>query len=160
MSAQIDPRLQTLEANLVLGIQVDEEDQWLLLETPYTLLVRSTDIKVYRVVNTKASYLHREIMKPPPELVVDHINGNGLDNRKKNLRICTQAQNVRNRAPIKGRYKGVSSRGGGVWRARITVDGRMIYLGDHLSEIAAAKAYDQAAIRFHGEFARLNFYGS
>lgn len=101
--------------------------------------------------------LHRELMQPPAELDVDHINGNGLDNRRENLRVCTTAENCRNRVGLGG-YKGVRLfRKSGKWGARIVVDYRHIHLGCFATPEEAARAYDDAALKLHGPFARLNF---
>lgn len=92
--------------------------------------------------------------------LVDHANNNGLDNRKANLRPATQQQNSRNRqlrSDNSTGYKGVSfSRERNDWTACI-FDGRTIHLGRHPNPIAAARAYDAAALDLFGEFARLNF---
>jgi hypothetical protein len=88
-------------------------------------------------------------------MVVDHINGNGLDNRRCNLRICTPAQNGLNSRPRvdgKSRFKGVFPHGDR-WRAK--VGGRHLGLFD--DEVEAAKARDRLARKLHGKFARLNF---
>jgi hypothetical protein len=106
--------------------------------------------------------MHREIMNAPVGLVVDHKNGDGLDNRKENLRITTQAQNQYNRKKYKGKttsqYKGVHLKSGRkTYTAKIGVGGKSIFLGSFENEIDAAKAYDEAAKKYHGEYARLNF---
>jgi len=105
--------------------------------------------------------MHRLIMDPPRGYVVDHINGDGLDNRRANLRLATHAQNGRNRRKIKkgiSKYKGVSwEESTGKWRALIHVDRKKISLGCYKDEVTAAKVYDKAAKKYHGEFARLNF---
>lgn len=105
--------------------------------------------------------MHREIVNAPDNLNVDHKNGNGLDNRRANLRICTQAQNTHNRRKNKQSmsiYKGVCWMGKiGKWMARIMVDGESIYLGVFSEQIDAARAYDNAARIHYGEFAWLNF---
>ena len=106
--------------------------------------------------------MHRVIMHAPEWLYVDHINGNGLDNRKANLRIATPAQNCQNRgkylAGTVSRFKGVMCRGKNPsWGASIKANSKEIWLGTFRSEIEAAKAYDRAAKKYHGEFARLNF---
>jgi len=91
-------------------------------------------------------------------LVADHIDGNGLNNQKSNLRVCTNQQNSFNhkRGINKSGYKGVGYVDGLV-RARICINGKLIHLGMYKNEIEAAKAYDSAAIYYYGEFAKLNF---
>jgi dipeptidase D len=112
----------------------------------------------------KSVYLHREIMDPPKGLLVDHKNGDTLDNRKANLRLATHSQNVCNSNSRIDKSKTVSRFRGLVflkrkkkWGARITYHGKVIWLGTFTNEIDAAKAYDAAARKYHGEFARLNF---
>jgi len=101
--------------------------------------------------------MHRLIMDAQPGEVVDHINGTPTDNRRSNLRICTQRENARNRKPHSGReFKGVYERGGR-FRALIMEDGKQSNHGSYATAIEAAIAYDAAASRLHGEFARLNF---
>lgn len=98
-------------------------------------------------------------------MMIDHKNGNGLDNRRSNLRFCTNAQNQHNQRkwgsrsgkPLSSRYKGVSWHRRGHWRAKIQAQGKRRYLGQFQSEEAAARAYDRAARELHGEFAVLNF---
>jgi hypothetical protein len=102
--------------------------------------------------------MHRMIMRPPRGMVVDHINGNGLDNRRCNLRICTRAQNARNgpkRAGSKFRFVGVYPRGD-KWQACVTCNGKDHYLGPFDDEVAAAKARDRLASKLFGEYAWLN----
>lgn len=111
---------------------------------------------------TKMVYLHREIMKAPKKLVVDHRNNNGLDNRRFNLRLATHSENMQNRrkngAKTSSRFNGVSfHKPTGQWSCAIHHQGKYIWLGRFDSEIEAAKAYDEAARKYHGEFARLNF---
>lgn len=100
-------------------------------------------------------YMHGEM----PSCDIDHINCLKSDNRLANLRLCTKAgngQNTRKRPNMSSRYKGVSRRRlTGKWKAGIDVQGRKIYLGYHDTEEAAYAAYREAALRYHGEFARL-----
>ncbi|MEN6533310.1 MAG: HNH endonuclease [Bryobacteraceae bacterium] len=91
-------------------------------------------------------------------LDVDHKNGNGLDNRRCNLRPATRAQNRQNSNSHTGRFKGIAFENG-KWVAKIRVGGPVIYLGRFSDEIEAARAYDDAARKHHGEFARPNFPG-
>ena len=92
---------------------------------------------------------------------VDHINNNGLDNRRCNLRLATRQQQNMNRKKLKGcssRYKGVYwAKNRKKWCVRIEFNAKVMFLGYFESEIKAGKAYDEAAIKYFGEFARLNF---
>ena len=115
-----------------------------------------------RLPNGKYSRLlmHRQIIHVPEGYVIDHINGNGLDNRKANLRPATVAQNAWNskkRNPRSG-YKGVCfDKDKGLWRAAIVCNRKRIHLGYFKDKTTAAKAYDKAAKKYHGQFASLNF---
>jgi len=105
--------------------------------------------------------MHRLIMNAPEGLVVDHIDRNGLNNRKCNLRLCTKAQNVQNSRPRRNRsskYKGVFwNKLNKKWSASIHKGDKRIYLGGFDDEIEAALAYDRKAAELFGEFAYLNF---
>ena len=109
--------------------------------------------------------MHQEILKVPKGMVVDHINNDGMDNRSANLRAATKAQNSRNRKKFlksdgskQSKYKGVSwHKKTHKWEASITFERKSIYLGIFKNEIDAAKAYDEAAKKYHGQFACLNF---
>lgn len=106
---------------------------------------------------------HRLIMTAPKDVQIDHKNMVRSDNRKLNLRFATDTENKRN----KGLQKNNRSGAKGVWysskhnkyEAYIGVDGRKIHLGYHPTVIKASQAYDQAALRYFGEFARLNSLG-
>jgi len=107
-------------------------------------------------------WMHREIIHIPDNLLCDHINRNSLDNRKANLRPATASQNLCNRpkrkSKTRSKYKGLEwDRTQRKWKARIQFNNRKIYLGSFTNEIVAAKAYDNAAKKYHREFANLNF---
>lgn len=107
-------------------------------------------------------FLHRVIMGITDRRVqIDHINRNGLDCRRSNLRICSQQENVFNTRPHKvstSRFKGVYWYSSAKrWRAVIRPCGKHVHLGTFTSEADAAIAYDNAARKFFGEFAYLNF---
>lgn len=103
--------------------------------------------------------MHRVVMDAAAELVVDHINRNRLDNRRCNLRVCTERENLCNRPARLARsgFRGVSKTKTGRWIAYIVHDFKNIHLGQFETAIEAASAYDAAALKFRGEFARLNF---
>lgn len=95
------------------------------------------------------------------QILVDHIDGNGLNNQRNNLRPCTKSQNGMNRGAIKNKsskYKGVSwLKCGNKWAAEIRANNKKTYIGIFSSEEDAAKAYDTKAKELHGDFAKLNF---
>lgn len=101
------------------------------------------------------------IMEVPTGFVCDHINHSGMDDRKKNLRICTHRQNMWNSRPSKtssSKFKGVSwSKEHKRWRAYARPSHKYIHLGEFGDEVDAAKAYDAKAKELYGEFACLNF---
>lgn len=102
--------------------------------------------------------MHRFVTKCPNGMVVDHINGNPLDNRKENLRICTQHQNLLNRRKLKPGYKGVYwQEHAKSWRAAIKYEKRRIHIGYFKNQKDAAEAYDKKAKELFGDFAFINF---
>ncbi|KKN00551.1 hypothetical protein LCGC14_1136610 [marine sediment metagenome] len=108
----------------------------------------------------KRIYLHRFILAAKHGKEVDHINGNGLDCRRLNLRLCTTQENRRNQRKSRGKsiYKGVSKRArSSNWRAYINVGGKHKDLGEYVSEYEAGRVYDRAAIEYFGAFAKTNF---
>jgi hypothetical protein len=111
--------------------------------------------------NKQRVLMHNEIIDIPEGMVCDHINHKGLNNRKPNLRPATVSQNncnTRKRGQTTSRYRGVSQDArSNKWRARINANGRRIHLGMFDDKVDAAKAYDTAARKYHGEFAVLNF---
>ena len=110
---------------------------------------------------TRFIYMHRQIMDAPKGMQVDHANGDKLDNRRANLRLCTNAENSRNSTSRKGSssaYLGVCwDKQHGKWLAKIRIDGRTKHLGRYETEIDAAMIYDAAARIHHGKFANPNF---
>jgi hypothetical protein len=118
--------------------------------------------KVYasRHSDGRIVYMHREIMHTSEGMETDHINGDVLDNRRSNLRICTRKENARNIKRISSNtsgYKGVHwDKVNKKWRAQIQVDEKMKHIGRFESLLDAINAYDRAAIKFFGEFASTN----
>lgn len=112
---------------------------------------------------TQSEILHRVIMGAPKGMLVDHRDGNRRNNTRGNLRVCTPAQNSANRHAHRigrSRYRGVSWNEhprATQWSGTIRVLGRTIRLGRFATEEEAARAYDDAARKHYGEFARLNF---
>lgn len=106
-------------------------------------------------------YMHRIIMNAPDGIEVDHINGDKLDNRRENLRFANRSQNSRNTPKRKNGtsgFKGVTFvKRLSKWKAQIEIDNRGKYLGVFLDKEDAARAYDEVAKMYFGEFAKLNF---
>ena len=108
-------------------------------------------------------YMHRVIMGATKGQIVDHIDHDTLDNRRANLRICTPGQSARNRQknktknkrPTTSIYKGVVQKGN-KWVAQCMCQGTIHYLGSYDNEDNAARAYNDVARKYHGEFAYLN----
>ena len=147
---------------------VDPDDYWRLSKHKWYALRNGRIFYAARSEKTdngQKCYLpmHRAVLNVPNNMVVDHINRNGLENRKANLRPATHAHNMRNRAKRSDRtynskYKGVSQRRDRkLYEAQIRINGRPIFLGRFTDEITAAKAYDRAAQKYHGQFALPNF---
>lgn len=110
----------------------------------------------------RTEFMHRFILGAVPGEITDHIDGDGYNNQRTNLRPCTHGENCRNarkqRTGNSSRYKGVCwHKQIGRWVAFICCDNKSEYLGTFTSEVDAAIAYDAAAQRLHGEFARLNY---
>ena len=105
--------------------------------------------------------MHRMIMQAPKGVEVDHINGNGLDNRRENLRLATRHENCRNARKQQGcssRYRGVSwYKTKQRWESRLNFNGRLYHLGYHDDEEDAARIYDNKARELFGDFVTVNF---
>lgn len=103
--------------------------------------------------------MHRLILGVLPEIHVDHVNGDTLDNRRCNLRVATRRENSANSVCRSGSgYKGAYPvTGKPQWFAAVTVARKTIYLGCYGTREEAARAYDEAARRYFGKFARVNF---
>lgn len=117
--------------------------------------------KVNGYAHSKSGYMHRIIMGASKDYHVDHINNNILDNRRANLRLCSNSQNHMNipkrSTSTSSRFKGVAWDGRtGKWAASIKKDYKKIWLGRHATEEGAARAYNEAAKKHFGEFASLN----
>lgn len=103
--------------------------------------------------------MHRLLLGQPPGMDIDHIDGDGLNNQRANLRQCTRLENGKNqrrRTTNSTGFKGVHF-GGGKFHVQIMVNRKQHHIGAFATAEAAALAYDEAARRLHGEFARLNF---
>lgn len=109
-------------------------------------------------IDKKSVRVHRKIMNAPKGIRIDHINRNKLDNRKENLRPCTNIENCRNIGISKRNtsgYKGVKrAQRANRWEAYISVCGKKIFLGSFIELEDAAKAREEAEIRYYGDFAR------
>ena len=104
--------------------------------------------------------MHRVIMNPPAGMVIDHIDGNGLNNTRENLRICTTGENLWNARKAEGctsKFKGVSiRRDKGCYQAQIMVKGDRKHLGYFKTQEEAAEAYNRAKKEKHGVHGLLN----
>jgi hypothetical protein len=105
--------------------------------------------------------MHREVLGLGKSMHTDHVDGNGLNNTRANLRPCSRSENMRNRrshTEATSKFKGVSwCKDASMWRAQIVVDHKRIHLGRFDNEVEAARVYDAAALQYFGEFARPNF---
>lgn len=135
---------------------VDDADLPLVSSRRWYLVLKHSTWYV-RCTKTK-EYLHRILSEAPDGVYVDHVNGDGRDNRRSNLRLCAHHQNLRNTGKHKDNsagFKGVSrTSSGSRFRARIRSGGRDILIGHFCTAEEAAEAYRQAAERLHGEYAR------
>jgi len=142
----------------------DEDFEW-LNQWKWYAHKSKRDHTFYAIRNIKhpktTIKMHRLILGVTnPKIIVDHIDGNGLNNCRENLRECSSSQNCMNRGPNKNKsipYKGVYfERATGKWFARITVGGKVIRMGTFKNIEDAARQFNCAAIKYHGDFAKLN----
>lgn len=137
---------------------VDEEDYERIAAHKWHTRVDRRAIRWADGANSRRVLMHREVVSAPDGVIVDHANGDTLDNRRSNLRICTAAQNAWNVRAVRGkRFKGVQRYEPNRWRARIRINGHLTHIGSFGSEVEAALAYDVIARQLFGEFACLNF---
>lgn len=143
---------------------VDDEDYEFLTQwkwrhgCTHNYAVRTQHYRVNKKGKGKTIQMHRIVMDAPKGIMVDHINGNSLDNRKENLRFCNNGQNQSNSLSKKGSssvYKGVNFHKN-KWRATITINKKSLHLGTYDTEKEAALAYNTKAKEVFGDFSRLN----
>ena len=146
------------QGNEVARAIIDKEDYPKVLAVGSKFGMQKHKNKSKRYVISRGGRLHHVILNT--KNLTDHINGNPLDNRKNNLRICSVNQNARNsKRPINNTsgFKGVTWHiHVKKWKATIGVNSQNIHLGYFDNKIEAARAYNQAAKKYHGEFARFN----
>lgn len=149
---------------------VDEKDAACLPSVKWHAIYNARTKKWYATASlqhgmkVRTVYMHRYILNAPQGMHVDHINGDGLDNRRSNLRLATRSQNQHNRRTQYNNatgYKGVSyfKNDRSYWM-QFQVNGRRVRVGGFKTAMEAAKAYDRLAREHHGAFARLNFPGN
>jgi len=145
---------------------IDDEDYDKIKELKFYVVKQKSGVCYarYTIKNSgnKKGILHRIILNVQKDQFCDHINGDGLDNRRCNLRIATKVQNAINShkyiTGVNSKYKGVSwDKKMYKWVSRIKINNKQTYLGAFSDEIQAAKMYDLIAIKTFGEYARLNF---
>lgn len=142
---------------------VDDEDFERINANKWCVSIHHSGYYAHRFSKTskKIVYMHREILNAGAGSTTDHINGNTLDNRRANLRLCTNSQNLGNRGKPsnnKSGYKGVSwHTKERKWKAFICSNRKTKGLGSYTNKEDAARAYDKAAKEMFGEFARTNF---
>lgn len=141
---------------------VDEEDYDYLMQWDWHTRNCNGLLYATRIDGGKVILMHRFLMnETQSDRFIDHRDGDTLNNQKHNLRSCSHAENMRNRVLIcknnTSGFKGVFWRKDKLkWQAQIRFNTKSIHIGYFKSIIDAAKAYNEAAIKYHGEFARLN----
>jgi hypothetical protein len=150
--------MKQIELTKGLKAIVDDEDYEKLSQYRWNANWTGTVHYAHRLNGKEHVYMHRMIMSPLPGYEIDHINKNTLDNRKSNLRIVHksyQRANSKKRKDSRSKYKGVKLRGKHI-SARIRVNGKERHLGMFKTQEEAALAYNQAALKYFGDYAQLN----
>lgn len=146
---------------------VDDEDyDWVVSFNPWRALGTKVSKTQYAIHNfwcrfthgNRGFSMHRLIMNPTDDFEIDHINRNGLDNRKENLRLVSHSQNLyrSTRRDNKHGFRGVRM-WDGKYKARVVVKGKEYAAGTYLTAEEAARARDRLALKLHGEFTYTNF---
>lgn len=154
---------------------VDDEDYSFLMQWKWAIGTSKSSKNIYAVRSHSPKQMHRVILKlTDKNKFVDHIDHNGLNNQKNNLRIATSSENNKNtKSSGFSKYLGVALHKQRIisfrkktndyverlyvyWQANIRINGKNINLGTFKNEIDAAQAYNNAAIKYHGEFANIN----
>ena len=156
------PPICYLELSRGKRTEVSVEDFEYLNQWKWSYGTRGYAFKSFTVRGKKKTItLHRFLLKPRKGEYVDHVNGDRLDNRRFNLRLCTSGQNNQNskqRAHSQQFFKGVRpTEGSSTWAARIRYEGKERWIGSFKNPIHAAVAYDLWAVYLFGSFARTNF---
>jgi hypothetical protein len=150
----------SVPASKGFSILVDDCDEPLSLSHRWTASKIGSTRYAMTAIDGKTTYLHRLIMDARKGQEVDHIDGNGLNNTRDNLRIVTHKQNLANQklsAANTSGFKGVSwNKARGAWEAHIKYDQRKRFLGNFADKADAARAYNVKAAEVFGEHARLN----
>lgn len=143
---------------------IDDEDVHVVLAHSWCRIDSRRGRQSYAkaTINSRTAMMHRLVMGVTDSCMqIDHVNGNGLDNRRGNLRVADNSTNQANIPKLgvrSSRFKGVTWHASACrWQAQLKVRGRNLYLGLFASEEDAARAYDAAALEHFGEFARPNF---
>jgi hypothetical protein len=144
------------------SVIVDDEDYERLVQWKWHAVRHRKTFYAVRTENRRPRYMHRVILEPAPGLDVDHVDFDGLNNTRANLRIATRQQNASNqrrRSDNMSGFKGVSLDRRGrpkPWVAEIWVNQKKIWLGMFATPEHAAAVYNEAATKYFGEFALLN----
>lgn len=143
---------------LQLTILIDDEDFHILNEYSLVLVSARNNFTKYVKLNEKKTYkyittLHRKVMNCPDDMIVDHINGNGLDNRKENLRVCSYSQNAHNRRRNNEQPGVYFENFTGRYRAEIYANCEKFFLGRFDTFEEAAKVRNEAKLKYHKDFA-------